>query len=566
VGSSLGAVVSVNWSNVTYVSKTSTTLQVVVNPYVERGSPIHDGTFEALANLGADYVRFVPWLPYPQLAVAELQPPTGKPICASVVNLQNLYLECFEGTFTSIKFASYGVQEGTCGTWTTTSCHANMSLQIVQKYCLNQKSCSIPVTTPIFGDPCYGTVKRLAVEAICTPSVNKTFWNFTLLDPLMEDFMNATKDHSVIINFSTTPQWLWNTPEPITYPADPNEVFWSYEQGNDLRDSSLQDIGNYYKRLVGWYTNGGFYDEYNVFHESPYHYDIPMWEVLNEVEAEHSMSPETYTAIYDSIVTAILEVQPNMEFVGLALAFREPAYLQYFLNQSNHINDKIPLDWISYHFYAGSPSRANVTDFQGFFPQADGFFAQVQQLQAIRQSLAPNVKTTIDEIGVILPDDNDPNPAPIANLYWNAAGAMYAYIFGNLITQGIEVLGESQLVGYPTQFPSVSLMDWVTAKPNSRYWVLYLLHENFQAGDKLVQTSCDSTATVYAQGFSTPNGNKILVINKTQNNVAVTVTGLTSGKLTYVDGTTYESPPATISLSTGTFALSPFAVGVISTN
>lgn len=26
-------------------------------------------TFEALANLQADYVRFVPWLPYPQLGV-----------------------------------------------------------------------------------------------------------------------------------------------------------------------------------------------------------------------------------------------------------------------------------------------------------------------------------------------------------------------------------------------------------------------------------------------------------------------------------------------------------------
>jgi hypothetical protein len=40
------------------------------------GSPIHDGSFAALKALGADYVRYVPWLPYPKIAVAELEPPT----------------------------------------------------------------------------------------------------------------------------------------------------------------------------------------------------------------------------------------------------------------------------------------------------------------------------------------------------------------------------------------------------------------------------------------------------------------------------------------------------------
>ena len=39
-------------------------------------SPIHDGSFAALKGLGANYVRYVPWEPYPRLAVAELEPPT----------------------------------------------------------------------------------------------------------------------------------------------------------------------------------------------------------------------------------------------------------------------------------------------------------------------------------------------------------------------------------------------------------------------------------------------------------------------------------------------------------
>jgi len=63
---------TINWDKVVTVSKTTPTLQVVVNPPLRRGSKIHDPVFQALHNLGADHVRYVPWLPYPKLGVAEL--------------------------------------------------------------------------------------------------------------------------------------------------------------------------------------------------------------------------------------------------------------------------------------------------------------------------------------------------------------------------------------------------------------------------------------------------------------------------------------------------------------
>jgi len=66
----------IDWSKVILVSKSTPTLQVVTNPMLNPGSPIHDGSFTALKDLGADYVRYVPWLPYPKVAVAELEPPT----------------------------------------------------------------------------------------------------------------------------------------------------------------------------------------------------------------------------------------------------------------------------------------------------------------------------------------------------------------------------------------------------------------------------------------------------------------------------------------------------------
>ncbi len=67
--------VIVNWDKVARVSQTTPTLQVVVNPPLRRGTLIHDNAFKSLHDLQADYVRYVPWLPYPKLGVAELDPP-----------------------------------------------------------------------------------------------------------------------------------------------------------------------------------------------------------------------------------------------------------------------------------------------------------------------------------------------------------------------------------------------------------------------------------------------------------------------------------------------------------
>jgi hypothetical protein len=113
--------VTIDWNKTNIQSKTTPTLQVVVNPMLRRNSPIHKGSFQALDNLGADYVRFVPWFPYPHMAVVELKAPTNR----------------------------------------------------------------------------------------------ETFWDFSQIDPIVEDFMSATKGHSVIMNFSTIPAWMFKTIKPV---------------------------------------------------------------------------------------------------------------------------------------------------------------------------------------------------------------------------------------------------------------------------------------------------------------------------------------------------------------
>ena len=68
---------TVQWDKTVMTSRSTATLQVVGNPQLRRGASMHDGSFGALKDLNADFVRYVPWFPYPKLAVAELEPPTA---------------------------------------------------------------------------------------------------------------------------------------------------------------------------------------------------------------------------------------------------------------------------------------------------------------------------------------------------------------------------------------------------------------------------------------------------------------------------------------------------------
>ncbi len=77
-------------------------------------------------------------------------------------------LSCPAGkVITSVSFASYGTPAGSCGSFSTGSCHAASSASVVNNACLNKASCTVNATNPVFGDPCSGTQKRLNVQYAC---------------------------------------------------------------------------------------------------------------------------------------------------------------------------------------------------------------------------------------------------------------------------------------------------------------------------------------------------------------------------------------------------------------
>ena len=99
-------------------------------------------------------------------------------ICGSATENQSLTLTAPSGaTITNIDFASYGTPSGSCGNFTQGWCHSNSSKSYVESVALNQNSATIAATNGNFGDPCYGTVKRLYVQATWTGNGSTNTFN-----------------------------------------------------------------------------------------------------------------------------------------------------------------------------------------------------------------------------------------------------------------------------------------------------------------------------------------------------------------------------------------------------
>jgi hypothetical protein len=140
---------------------------------------------------------------------------------------------------------------------------------------------------------------------------------------------------------------------------------------------------------------------------------------------------------------------------------------------------------------------------------------------------------------------------------------VYAYLYGELARFGIDVAGESQMVGYPSQYPGVSMVDWNTGQPNARYWVLKLLHDNFGPGDKLVETDLD-IPYVYAQAFVTREGQrKLLLVNKRDRAFEVSLPASQGSAVTFVDQTTGFQPPTSAQLGANPLTLRGYEVAVV---
>ncbi|KAG7349230.1 glycosyl hydrolase family 39 protein [Nitzschia inconspicua] len=506
-------IVHVNFDNVTTISQTTATLQVVSNPILDtKYSPIAPTLFDNLAALKADLVRYAAWYPYPVVGVAELEPPDVK--------------------------------------------------------------------------------------------TRTTSWKFS--DELQQQFLDVWKSvvtkggQRLVITFSTQPAWMFNTTD-WSYSNDTSRSDWRYARGTWM-PSTTQLVADYYARLASWMVLGEFQDEFgNTITGGPKfglgkeNGGVTHWEIFNEPEAEHHLTPHQYNLLYDAIVRAIRDaVDPDhtIEFVGMALALhREWDWWKTFLNPSNHavdVQDAVANGYASFHFYGRFSSRTNVSTYQEVWDRVDDFEDEVDQIIALRDELSPTTKLAVNELGVIPNDDNQKGAPDVPPIYYNMAAAVYTTLLLKLSLRGVDIVGSSQYCGCPDipewgipdrQYPGVSMTNWTTGSGNPRYWALKMMNEKVGPGDSIVYTFVVSpkqqgrNSDVIAQARVTAQGGKLVIlVNKSDQKRRVTLPFIefmdrSGGNITYkvsvVDTLSHDGPWREYTIQSPLVTLNGFAVAVI---
>ena len=426
------------------------------------------------------------------------------------------------------------------------------------------------------------SVANQAVLEPKEPTATKTFWTFEYSDPLMADFYaNTSGKHH--INMTTIPRWMFKVP-PITFSSDPAASVYAYTddtRGDLLKDPSGEQIAQYQARIFQWYTQGGFTDELGKFHKSGHHYKIDYWDVLNEPDFENKITVEQYTRIYDAVAAAIHKIDPHVEFYGPEVSGAEVPWAKYFLNMRNHRPGTLPIRWYTFHNYVDAKNEPDTWQEKYFAGPAksdtDGSSAKVlvertREVMKVRDELSPATQVILDETGTFddVKDTEEACRAPepyqaYKPLYWNAIGANWAYLFIASQRLGLPLFSMSQMIGYPTQCPSISMFDKDTARPNAHYWTLKLIHDHFTPGDHLVPTTV-SSSDVEAQGSLTKAGRALLLVNTSNHPVSLHLGGEPSqGNWTadVVDEATGEHAPRHDTLPGAEITLAPFAVAAL---
>jgi hypothetical protein len=368
-------------------------------------------------------------------------------------------------------------------------------------------------------DPTLGVAEKLP------PKDGVSRWDFSEIDPSLSQFIKTVERHQFAVNLEMTPDWMY-APQPAVAKDPRGPLARVFAKRQML--ATPQQFGEYYARALSWWEKGGLTDEFGKWHASDHHFKIPYWEVLNERNMA-GVTAQEYTVLYDATVEAVRKVDPEIKFIGLSLAhpWDFPQFFTYFLDPHNH-RPGIPLDVISYHFYAKyGPSDPAPAQVSTAFDQANQFITTVKYINAIRDKLSPSTRVMINELGTIIGTEAPQVPWPADRLgdipfHLRISAAMYAYLYGNIAPLGVEAAGQSTMGmagGRVGAYSACAMLD-ADGSPNVRYKVAKLLMAEFPPGSKIVNSYTGigiwrNPFPIYVQAFTDPDGkHKILIVNK----------------------------------------------------
>ena len=290
--------------------------------------------------------------------------------------------------------------------------------------------------------------------------------------------------------------------------------------------------------------------EFGQYHHSGYNFTFGYLEILNEIDLRPHIwfsndpvaNTRRYISLYDGVASVVRKNHPTIKFVGNCLAGRgdqdNGVVWRTFLNQSEHRpGTPWPPEAVSWHMYAVMAHGKPWSEWPSYLvAQARGYLPACEFVSKLIKQLSPTTMIFADEIGICnscggpIAEMNAPSLLGMGGntSWWNLHSAIYAMWHGELSAAGVDMLGASQFVGYPSAAYSgngiqpfegdadatgncfdMTMVDWTTGAGNARWWTLKMLNDamGFELKHPLPST-VQLTTDVYARGFRPAGGTR----------------------------------------------------------
>ena len=307
---------------------------------------------------------------------------------------------------------------------------------------------------------------RVQVISDGIPLTAPDTWNFTELNTMLSP-IQATGDHSPEFQIGTAPAFLSNA-------------------SGQILAASIPAFAQMSANLVEYYNTGGFTDA-GVHYQSPTPYPVTWWGIFNEPDINGVTAAE-YVNLYNTVVPAMAQADPNIKFVAVELALSPSSYVPTFVSGVT-----ARVDVVAKHFY----STCNQKDSdRTLFATVPGFASQVQTMYqelALNPALA-NVPVWITENNVNADYSNNGisacNPPQKFVLDTRGSspffGAWRSLVFQQLGEAGAQALYHWSF-GTDQQFGEADS----SGNPQFSYWVDYYLSHWLPSppGQDILQTT-----------------------------------------------------------------------------
>jgi hypothetical protein len=321
-------------------------------------------------------------------------------------------------------------------------------------------------------------------------STASTAWNFTLLDEFVQPVL-ASADNSPEFQIAVAPTWM----------CDSNGYL-------DVTNH-LQDFATYAANLVRYYNTGGFVWG-GVHFQSASSHTITWWGIFNEFNL-NGLSISDYIKVYNTVVPAMLAVDPTIKVVALELsdyglgtgeAGDPELYLPAFVSPASSGGVKAQVNAIGAHLYGGCDQT--YTD-KTLFGAVPGFVSNISYLNA-----QLTTRTDLASVPVWVTENNFNADYALSNgmsactptrtfvLDTRGASPFFAawrpYVFSQLAKAGNQALYHWQYAS-DKQYGEVD----TSGTPYLGYWVDHALATAFSSSSSATQSMLATTNTDSAE-------------------------------------------------------------------